>query len=128
MTLNQPVFGPSDLSRQVRENITMLLFRMNWRQNDLARATGMTKSKISRKMAGDAEWTVPEIEAIARALGVLPGEMLGEIPEYNEWSSSFGGIGLPHLDSNQEPADLRSVEVTPPAVVVLADYRARQAS
>lgn len=108
------------VNRHVNENLTQLLFRMGWKQNDLARAIGMTPQTVNRKMHGVSAWTLPEADALCKALNVEVGQLLGELPDYDTWRSK-----LPHLDSNQKPADLQSTEVS---IIRLDDYRARRVS
>ena len=57
-------------------------------QTDLARALGTNQSTISHRYRGKQEWSLSELDAVARFLRVRLEDLL-----------------LPRLDSNQQPSD-----------------------
>lgn len=100
------------VTRRLNENVTTLLFRMGWHRKDLAAAIGTSGASISRKLNGQNDWTIPEVEQMASALNVEVGQLLGELPDFNVWRA--------RRDSNPRPSDLFVAEV-----VELAAYRMR---
>jgi transcriptional regulator with XRE-family HTH domain len=58
-------------SRTLSATIRAELARRDLKQRDLAEALGMTTASISRRLSGKAgDWTVSEVESVARFLGV----------------------------------------------------------
>ena len=45
---------------------------------DLAPKVGMAESTLYRKLGRESDFTVPELHAIASALGVAPADLIGE--------------------------------------------------
>ena len=77
----------SDYSKLVAEEVRALAARKRVSGADLAKALGISAMSMSRRMNGHLPFGVDELAVVANALGV-PVEQL-----------------LPHLDSNQKPAD-----------------------
>lgn len=50
--------------------IRVELARRNLRQQDLACGIGISEVSVSRRMSGRIEWTISEVEAVARFLNV----------------------------------------------------------
>lgn len=97
MTVEYTEAQPSELNRRVSENLTTMLFRMGWQQKDLAPALGITPTTIGRKLKGRNDWTIPEIERAAPTLYLSVGELLTELPDWEEWRA--------RRDSNSQPSD-----------------------
>jgi transcriptional regulator with XRE-family HTH domain len=64
--------SPPDVAAEVRAAIG----RARVKQSDLADQVGMHRSTMSRRLAGDSEFTIPELTAIANALGVELASLL----------------------------------------------------
>lgn len=45
---------------------------------DLARAVGMSTSAMQRRLAGEVDFTVTELDAVARHLGTSPAHLLAQ--------------------------------------------------
>ncbi len=88
---------PSALARKVGENVTTLMFRMSWSHTEAAKHFHMSQPSVGRKVKGLTEWTLGELEQVARVTYVSLGELLGDLPDYAAW--------LPRLDLNQQPFD-----------------------
>lgn len=54
------------LAREIRAQMA----RAEVSQTMLAEATGMARSTLNRKLSGDTEFTIGEVEAVARELGL----------------------------------------------------------
>jgi transcriptional regulator with XRE-family HTH domain len=65
------------------ENLTRLRRQRNWTQAELADASGVGQSHISRLEKGTWEPRLATIMSLAKALGVQPGELL---PSLNDSS------------------------------------------
>lgn len=97
------------------EVVHVYLRRKGAHQKMLAAHMNVTQATISNKLRGTRPWTWNDILKTAEFLGIGPAELVGQCDAL-----------LPHLDSNQEPADLRPHEVS--AVTVLETYRRQRAS
>ncbi|MDN4174694.1 helix-turn-helix transcriptional regulator [Nocardioides sp. SOB77] len=62
----------------VAANVRAEAARRNQRQVDLAAVLGVTQPAISRRLAGEIEFSVAELQAIATHLGVSTALLLGE--------------------------------------------------
>ncbi|MCV7205271.1 helix-turn-helix transcriptional regulator [Mycolicibacterium peregrinum] len=63
-------------SERLSEAIRVELARRRLNQQALADSVGIARSTMSRKMLGASEFTVDELDRIARALGVTAGDLL----------------------------------------------------
>ncbi|WP_414991200.1 helix-turn-helix domain-containing protein [Aeromicrobium sp.] len=93
------------------------MFRMGWKQKDLAEAAHMTGASVSRKLKGLYDWTLPEVARLSGIFHVEVGELLGEIPPFEVWESRKrntpglltegveGGDTRARRDSNPKPSD-----------------------
>ncbi len=95
-----PEFGPGDRLRLVRRKM------LDVKQDELARALGVTTSVVSAWEAGRGEGGITA--AVALRLEMLTGRsgtaafVLGVLP-----IGPYNPPGLPRLDSNQKPPGLR---------------------
>lgn len=62
----------------VADNVRAEMARRKFSQTDLAAALGKSQASISRRLAGDQDFTVRELTAIAAWLGVSVASLLGE--------------------------------------------------
>ena len=77
----------ASLNRNVCENVTTLIFRMGWKQRDLAKAAHWNGGTLSRKLRGHSEWTTGEIQTLVGIFAVSPAELLGDLPAFEEWQA-----------------------------------------
>jgi transcriptional regulator with XRE-family HTH domain len=98
-TPQAPNLLPDSLDRQVGENVATMLFRAGMTQKQLAEVIGTSRPTLTRKIQGRGVWTLADIGRIARAFGLRPHHLIGDLPSYEEWCAI--------RDSNPEPAGLR---------------------
>lgn len=72
---------------RTNENINTLRFRAGLSQSALGRLVGLGSGTMSRKMQGQADWTLSEARALADALHVSLDELTGPLPDFEEWSA-----------------------------------------
>lgn len=87
-----------------------MLFRMGWKQRDLARKIGASDNTVSRRLKGYGEWTAAELVGIAKVTSVTLDQLTGELPDFHEWCAIKG--------SNLGPTDIEHG-----VIAYLADYR-----
>jgi len=87
------------VDERIGENVHHLMWRRRMTVSATSAEMGLSKASLSRKLRGEVVWMARDIEAAARILDVEPGELFS------------GVLVLPHLDSNQEPAGLRLLQV-----------------
>lgn len=75
----------STTSRRISENATVLMHRLDLFQTDLAARVGMARMTLSQRLGGRSEWKANEIEAVAEVLHVSVIELVGTIPDVEEW-------------------------------------------
>lgn len=63
---------PETISRNIRAEMA----RAGVTQTQLAAALSLSQSAVSRRLAGEADWTVAEVYAVADALGCTPSDLL----------------------------------------------------
>jgi hypothetical protein len=90
----------SNTDAVIAENVNTLIHRARETASELARAIGMSKATLSRKMSGASGWYYVEVEAVAGHYDVTPAELAGVLPSLEEWYAI--------RDSNPEPADMSS--------------------
>lgn len=66
------------LKKRVAEEVRVLMTRRRVKQSDLAAVLHVTQPQISQRLNGRVEFTVSELETLARYFGVSPAELLGE--------------------------------------------------
>ena len=60
------------------DNVAAEAARRGWNQRRIAKALGfVSQSSVSNRMAGHRPWKPSEIEQLAQAWGIAPGELHG---------------------------------------------------
>jgi HTH-type transcriptional regulator/antitoxin HigA len=62
-----------------REVIRFKLAELGWKQNELARRSGLSSGRVSELLSGRRELTMESVRAIAGALGVPVGVLMGGV-------------------------------------------------
>ena len=75
--------------------------RLGLRQRHLAEILGISQAQVSARLRGQVSWNLDELDLLATAFGVQPGEFMATPPRGIPAGAS--GV-LPRLDSNQQPA------------------------
>lgn len=70
-----PLTKPETISRNIRAEMA----RAGVTQAQLAVAIALSQSAISRRLSGEADWTVIELYAVAEALGCDPHALLSGV-------------------------------------------------
>jgi transcriptional regulator with XRE-family HTH domain len=84
------------VDERIGANVHALLWYRHLRQEALTESMGVSRSSLAKKLRGEVVWMARDIEAAARVLNVDPGHLFTEVEV------------LPHLDSNQKPADYQT--------------------
>lgn len=84
----------SEIDRAISRQVKLAIFDSGKTQKAIAFQVGMATSSFSKSMQGLRPWRAEELIRIAQATGVSVTVL------------------LPNLDSNQEPSDYRSVQVS----------------
>jgi transcriptional regulator with XRE-family HTH domain len=85
----------------VGTRVHMAMFTRRVRQTQLSSEIGITQSTLSKKIHGQRPWTLDELAAAARALGVPLADLIPSLEE------------LPQEDSNFQPFDYRFRDDSP---------------
>lgn len=72
-------------TRQISENVVVLMHRLGINNKELADEIGMSRVPLGNRILGETEWRAYEVDAVARALGVTPTELMSTIPTFKEW-------------------------------------------
>lgn len=105
------------LNANVTSQIRRLLTARGASQSDLSRASGIPKGAVSKLMASQADWLPHHLDAVARALGVTPRDLM---PGPGEWSGGEAdGVRINPSEPALSPAEVRLLEA-----VRLGDARA----
>lgn len=102
--------------------------KRNMSQQQLARALGISQPQVSSRLRGATPITLDEIETFARIFGTTADAILAGALANDERPHPFRdeASSLPRLDSNQQPADFVTPQVSSLARVVhLAERRPR---
>lgn len=75
------------LAKRLTANVRAELARRKISHRDAAAALGMTQSAASRRMRGDVEFSLTEVEQLAGLLEIPVGELLGETGTRTEASA-----------------------------------------
>lgn len=86
---------PTNSQRQVAANIDALLRMRAWSQVDLAAATGIAQSTISRKLRSLSDWSLTDLDRLSAALGVTVPELTGALPPAATWDARNRPASLP---------------------------------
>jgi transcriptional regulator with XRE-family HTH domain len=70
------IHRPESLADAVAANIRAEVARAGVRQQDLARALGMSQPAVSDRFRGITAWTLNEVEAVARLLGTTASDLV----------------------------------------------------
>jgi transcriptional regulator with XRE-family HTH domain len=97
--------GRRSLNDVVCEEVRVMMVRKGARQADVARALGVAQSGVSERLRGKREWTLSELEVLARLWQVPVAHLLGMTGENPRPGSPDGGSSLPREDSNLQPFD-----------------------
>lgn len=65
------------LKERVAEEVRVLMTRHRIKQSDLASVLRISQGQVSARLNGRVEFTVSELEAVARYFGVSPAALLG---------------------------------------------------
>jgi transcriptional regulator with XRE-family HTH domain len=84
------MLGTMTVDEQVGRKVHTLMWDQRMTNRGLAAVLGMDETTFSRKLRGGRKWTLEELLLVADALSVDVVEL------------------LPHLDSNQKPADYQT--------------------
>jgi hypothetical protein len=94
------------LTKTVSGEVRALMGRHSVNQATLASWLGLHQTAMSKRLRGETEWKVSEIDGIARAFAVHPSELLGG---YASGPRPDGGEELPILRarrySKPQPSD-----------------------
>lgn len=71
--------------RQVSENVEILLRRAGKRQEDLADALHLNRVSVSQRITGRTMWRTDELDGAAVFFGVTVSELVGQLPDFQEW-------------------------------------------
>lgn len=120
MTVIQfPARDTRPLTVRVSGEVNALLGRYGVSQAELAVWLGLHQTAVSKRLKGQTEWKVREIEGVADAFDVHPAALMGG---YATDPNPTPGDGVPIVrarqDSNLQPSD--------PKVVVAAFGRSRK--
>jgi transcriptional regulator with XRE-family HTH domain len=72
----------SSLQDRISEEIRVALTRRRMSATELARALGWSRSQISRKLNGQTEISLNDLERIARVLQSSPGDLLSSMTDW----------------------------------------------
>lgn len=99
----------------LNERLVALLFRRNVTQARLALLLDLASPAITRRMRGEIDWRLAELQIVAEHLGTTVGYLLGETdddrrPEHlfrndETPAANDGGNGCALRDSNPRPSD-----------------------
>jgi transcriptional regulator with XRE-family HTH domain len=67
------------LAKRLTANVRAELARRGISHRDAAQALGLTQSAASRRMRGDVEFSLSEVEQLAALLEIPVTELLGEV-------------------------------------------------
>lgn len=73
--------SPDSLQENVTRVVQALMGISGIKQHDLFEQLGMAQPTLSQKMSGTRRWSIDDLEALARAFGVLPQTFLTDPAE-----------------------------------------------
>ena len=98
--------SPEPLDVAVGRRVHMLMWEQRITQTQLGRRIGVDQSGLGRRLRGERGWSLDDLAATARELGVSMAYLLGESDSTKPRPDGPDGAReekLPGLDSNQEP-------------------------
>lgn len=90
----------------VGRNVHQLIWDRRLKARDLYGPMNLSRSSLAKKMRGEVTWSASDVVIVAQVLGVSPGELFAG---FQTGVENTAPEGLPHLDSNQKPADYPDV-------------------
>lgn len=88
--------NPADVN--AGRNLDLFMARLGMTQTDLANATGIHQTTISRLVSGNQRWTLSTTRELAKAVRVHPAQFLRDYDEIlHEMDSLLGSSGEPSL-------------------------------
>ena len=93
------------LKWRVAEEVRVLMTRRRAKQSDLAAVLSVSQGQVSQRLNGHVEFTVSELEALARYFDVDPTDLLGHGSAPRPQGPGGGGR-YAIRDSTPEPADM----------------------
>lgn len=116
MTVTTTFPAPSraaDSAAIVARNLKRLMVERDVKQGQLAAVLGVSQSNVSKRLKGRTPFTTDDLDALAQAFGVRPGDLLEDDTQADDLQNEAARtpVGaraaeqLPRLDSNQQPAD-----------------------
>lgn len=102
--------GGAPLQLRVAEEVRVLMTRHRVKQSDLAAVLNVRQPAVSQRLNGHVDFTVSELETLARFFRVAPAVLLGHTVNPHG-PNGDGGASLPRLDSNQQPFGNRFMQV-----------------
>ena len=122
MTVTTTFPAPSraaDSAAIVARNLKRLMVERDVKQGQLAVVLGVSQSNVSKRLKGRTPFTTDDLDALAQAFGVRPGDLLEDDHQADDLQNTAARtpVGaraageLPRLDSNQQPADCGTLQV-----------------
>lgn len=95
------------LNDLVMDNVLAELARRRVTQRQAARSLGISEATFSDRVRGRTRLTLDDIERFAALLDVDPADLLARRGRGTPLQGGRvgGAVGLPRLDSNQQPSD-----------------------
>jgi len=106
-----------NVDAEIGRRVFHKMWDMKITQTQMGARIGVGQSTLSKKLRGERPWYSAELRIAADTLGVSVGYLFGETEKAPD--PKVGGLWLPGLDSNQEPADFT------PGDVVHVDFTRR---
>jgi hypothetical protein len=85
------------VNQTISETIEKLITLRGMRRSEFWGSIGLTRSAYYARTGGVTRWGVADVKRAADALGVSVATLYDGL--------DLAALGLPHLDSNQKPAD-----------------------
>lgn len=99
----------------VGKRVPTLMWEQRIKNKDLAELLGLEATGIGKKLRAEAKFSIEQLVAVAAHLNTSVAYLVGETE--NPHPGGGGGLSLPELDSNQQPAGYQPV-------VNIEDWRA----
>ncbi|MFB8893552.1 helix-turn-helix domain-containing protein [Microbacterium plantarum] len=96
---------PGSLSRHVANLLAVEIARRGLRQTDVAAQVGMSASQLSRVLAAKKVFTIDQLDAVCRAVGIPIGQVV-VMPGRRRWP----GSGAVDIAVSKAPQDDRGAD------------------
>ena len=83
-----------NLNRRISDNVGTVLGWLRLSERAFAESTGINASTVHSRMRGVTEWKANELPLVWEALGLEMHELLGTLPDFEEWSARVRRQGL----------------------------------